>query len=275
MARPRSIQLAEPVRLHLELDRSSPVPLYFQLAQQIEAAIAGGSVVAGARLPNEVALSDDLGLARETVRQAYRQLMDHGLVARKRGVGTVVMSGYVNRSLGLTSLYDDLRRANQSPSTTVISHRMVPAPTDVAAALQVSAGTSVLAIERVRYAAGAPLGLLRNWLPPAHTDLTERELTEHGLYQLLRSRGVRLHVASQRISAAAAPARDARLIGERRGATVLTTERTVFDDSGRPVEFGRDTYRSDRYFFEMTAGVSATGSASGRRVEPVARHRSA
>jgi DNA-binding GntR family transcriptional regulator len=251
------------------------VPLYFQIAQQVEAAIAGGSVVAGARLPNEVALADDLGLSRETVRQAYRQLMDHGLVARKRGVGTVVMSGYVNRSLGLTSLYDDLRRANQSPSTTVVSRRVVPASEEVADALQVDAGTRVLAIERVRFAAGAPLGLLRNWLPPAHLDLTEAELTEHGLYQLLRSRGVRLHVANQRVGAAAAGAREARLIGERRGATVLTTVRTVYDDSGRPVEYGRDVYRADRYFFEMTAGVSASGAVMDATAVPDARHRSA
>ncbi|HET8589838.1 MAG TPA: GntR family transcriptional regulator [Nakamurella sp.] len=252
----RSIQLPAPVRLHLEIDRSSPVPLYFQLTQQIEAAIAGGSVVAGARLPNEVALADELGLSRETIRQAYGQLMDRGLLARKRGVGTVVMNGYVNRSLGLTSLYDDLRRANQSPSTTVVSRRVSPAAADVADALQVPVGTRVLAIERVRFAAGAPLGLLRNWLPPAHADLTAEELTEFGLYQLLRSRGVRLHVASQRVGAASVAARDARLIGERRGATVLTTERTVYDDNGRPVEFGRDIYRADRYYFEMTAAVS-------------------
>jgi DNA-binding GntR family transcriptional regulator len=260
--RSRSIQLPDPVGLHLELDRSSPVPLYFQLAQQVEAAIAGGSVVAGARLPNEVALADQLGLARETVRQAYGQLTDRGMVARKRGVGTVVMSGYVGRSLGLSSLYDDLRRANQEPSTTVLNHRVTSAPADVAAALQVPAGSRVLAIERVRFAAGAPLGLLRNWLPETHTDLSETELTEHGLYELLRARGVRLRVANQRVGAAAVGARDARLIGERRGATVLTTERTVYDDNGRPVEFGRDVYRADRYYFEMTAAVSAPGSRS-------------
>ena len=238
------------------------MPLYFQLAQQVEAAIAGGSVVAGARLPNEVALADQLGLARETVRQAYGQLTDRGMVARKRGVGTVVMSGYVGRSLGLSSLYDDLRRANQEPSTTVLGRRVTPAPADVAAALQVPPGARVLAIERVRYAAGAPLGLLRNWLPETHTDLSATELTEHGLYELLRARGVRLRVANQRVGAAAVGARDARLIGERRGATVLTTERTVYDDNGRPVEFGRDVYRADRYYFEMTAAVSAPGTRS-------------
>lgn len=247
------------------------MPLYFQLTQQIEAAIAGGSVVAGARLPNEVALADEQGLSRETVRQAYGQLMDRGLLARKRGVGTVVMHGYVKRSLGLSSLYDDLNRANQAPTTTVVSHRMRPAIDVVADALRVPEGSEVLAIERVRYAAGQPLGLLRNWLPPAHSDLTPDELTEHGLYQLLRSRGVRLHVASQRVGASAVNARDARLIGERRGATVLTTERTVYDDNGRPVEFGRDIYRADRYYFETTAGVSG---ASAPLTEP-ARSRSA
>ena len=60
------------------LDRSSPVPLYFQLAQHIENEIRSGNLVPGDRLENEVKIADELGLSRPTVRAAFSYLVDKG-----------------------------------------------------------------------------------------------------------------------------------------------------------------------------------------------------
>lgn len=101
--------------LAIDLDRSSPIPLYFQVAEQISEAIRRGDLIPGSRLDNEILLADRLGLSRPTVRQAIQYLVDKGLLVRKRGVGTQVVHGQVKRSVELTSLYDDLRGAGQSP----------------------------------------------------------------------------------------------------------------------------------------------------------------
>ena len=74
------------------VNRSSPVPLYFQVAEQIERAIFDGKLAPGDRIANEVALADQLGLSRPTVRQAIQTLVDKGLLVRKRGVGTQVVN---------------------------------------------------------------------------------------------------------------------------------------------------------------------------------------
>ena len=73
-----------------------------------------------------------------------------------------------------------------------------------------------------------------------------------GLYANLRSSGVRICVATQRIGARAAKAEEARLLAVKRGAPLLTMERTTFDDTGRAVEYGDHVYRSDTYSFETT-----------------------
>ena len=93
------------------VNRSSPVPLYFQVAEQIEGAIQGGQLAPGDRIANEVALADQLGLSRPTVRQAIQTLVDKGLLVRKRGVGTQVVNAPIRRTVELTSLYDDLTRS--------------------------------------------------------------------------------------------------------------------------------------------------------------------
>ncbi len=94
--------------LTVELDRSSPVPLYYQLAQAIEAAIRDGELAPGDRFENELALAKRLTLSRPTTRRAIQELVDKGLLVRKRGVGTQVVQNPVHRRVELTSLFDDL-----------------------------------------------------------------------------------------------------------------------------------------------------------------------
>lgn len=236
----------------ITLDRSSPVPLYFQVARQIESAIERGELAPGHRLDNEILLADQLGLSRPTMRRAIQELVDKGLLVRKRGVGTQVVHGQVKRTVALTSLYDDLSRTQQVPTTRLLTHEVVDADDEVASALGLAPRTPVLHVERLRFARGEPLSILRNWLPTDVASFGREDLEQHGLYDLLRRRGAHLRVAKQRIGARSASAREARLLGERRGAPLLTMERTAYDDSGRAIEQGTHVYRADRYSFEIT-----------------------
>lgn len=237
--------------LHFTLDRTSPVPLYFQLSQQLEAAIEQGVLAPGSLLGNEIELAGRLGLSRPTVRQAIQSLVDKGLLVRRRGVGTQVVHSQVRRPLELSSLFDDLEAAGQRPATRVLRHGVEPATAQVAAALGVPEGTEVLRVERLRLAHGEPVAHLRNHLPAGLLDLAADALAETGLYRLMRTAGITLHSARQTIGARAATAEEAGLLAEPEGAPLLTMERTTFDDTGRAVEFGSHLYRASRYSFDF------------------------
>src|SRR4051795_6514137 len=75
------------------IDRESPVPFYFQLAEVLEAEIRSGRWEPGDRLASEPELSDHYGISRTTVRQALARLQQRGLIARRKGQGTFVDSG--------------------------------------------------------------------------------------------------------------------------------------------------------------------------------------
>ena len=231
----------------VSIDRSSPVPLYFQLAQHLEAEIRSGSLPVGTRLENEVALARELGLSRPTVRAAFGYLAERGMVARKRGYGTVVTREKLNRDVQLTSLHDDLIRAGQQPATKVLRNEVAVASESVAAALELPEGSLVICLERIRFADGEPIALMHNFLPAALVRLNDEALETHGLYQILRATGIALTSATQRMSAKNALAAEARLLDEPRGAALLTMERTALDDRDRPVEFGQHVYRASRY----------------------------
>ena len=231
----------------VSIDRSSPVPLYFQLAQHLEAEIRSGSLPVGTRLENEVALARELGLSRPTVRAAFGYLAERGMVARKRGYGTVVTREKLNRDVQLTSLHDDLLRAGQQPATKVLRNEVAVASESVAAALELPEGSLVICLERIRFADGEPIALMHNFLPAAQVRLNDEALETHGLYEILRAAGIALTTATQRMSAKNALAAEARLLDEPRGAALPTMERTVLDDRDRPVEFGQHVYRASRY----------------------------
>src|ERR1700730_16490565 len=103
--------------LPLQVDRNSPVPLYFQVAQYLEQLIESGDLATGTRLENETGLADQCGLSRPTMRRAIEYLVDRGLLVRRRGVGTQVVHAKVRRQVELTSLYDDLAKTRRNPRT--------------------------------------------------------------------------------------------------------------------------------------------------------------
>jgi GntR family transcriptional regulator len=238
--------------LKVPLDRASPVPLYFQVAEQLQRAIDTGELPAGTRLDNEIVLADRLGLSRPTMRRAIEYLVDQGLLVRKRGVGTQVVHNKVRRSIELTSLYDDLAATGACPRTDVLRFGLEPAPSEVALALGLPEHSTVIDFERLRFAGDEPLALLRNYVPRGIVNLSKESLQEQGFYEMLREAGVHLRVASQTIGARAATPAEAVLLGERRSAPLLTMTRTTHDDTGRVVEYATHLYRASRYSFELT-----------------------
>jgi DNA-binding GntR family transcriptional regulator len=241
-----------PIGVFMDLDRSGPIPLYFQIAQRIEKAILNGNLPAGARLENEVSLAERLGLSRPTIRRAIQDLVDKGLLVRRRGIGTQVVHGQVTRGVELTSLYEDLSRSGQKPSTKILEYKTVKADGKIAEKLGIETGSDVLYMRRLRFADNVAVSIMENWLPNAFLDISEIELSEHGLYQILRSRGVTIRVAKQRIGARKASQRESTDLEIEKQSSLLSMDRTAYDNSGRAVEFGHHCYRPDLYSFEVT-----------------------
>jgi DNA-binding GntR family transcriptional regulator len=148
----------------IAVDRGSPVLLYYQVARELERAIESGDLEPGTRLDNEIALADQLGLSRPTIRRAIEYLVQRGLLVRRRGVGTQVVHPKVRRPLELSSLHDDLAGAGKRPTTKVLSLQVLPAPDAVAHELGLTEGATVVALERIRFARDEPLALLRNFI---------------------------------------------------------------------------------------------------------------
>ena len=233
------------------IDRASPIPLYFQVSQHLERAIEKGALPQGSLLDNEIRLADRLGVSRPTMRRAMELLVDKGLIVRRRGIGTRVVQPKVRRPLELTSLYDDLAGSGQEPRTTVLSFETVGADAEVARRLRIEEGDPVVHIERLRSAGENPIARMTNFLPAGVVQFDRDALESSGLYDLLGRSGVHLHSATQTVSARSATTLEAKLLGESRGAALLTMERETLDEHGITVEYATHLYAASRYSFEI------------------------
>ena len=113
--------------------------------------------------------------------------------------------------------------------------------------MNLSPGSQVVRLHRVRYAGDEPIAIERSVVPA--DLLPDPMLVRDSLYEALETRGCRPRRALQRLRAVPLSARHARLLHARAGSAGLNVERRSFLDDGRVVEFTTSWYRGDVYDF--------------------------
>ena len=240
------------VLVDIQLDRSTPAPLYYQVAREIERAISEGRLLKGDYLESETVLVDSWKVSRLTLRRSVQELVDSGLLVRRQGKGTQVVNDEVQSQTRLSSVWDDLIEQGRSPATTVLAHDRVVVDDLIAEHLDVPMGSQVVYLERCRYADGHRLAIMRSWLTVgAGGGLTTAQLTSTGLYKALRERGVWPHSARRKVSARLAGPVDAALLGIDRGSPLLIVEATMQDFAGIRVEYTEQVLDATRYTMDL------------------------
>ncbi|MEA2295400.1 MAG: GntR family transcriptional regulator [Solirubrobacteraceae bacterium] len=219
--------------------------------------IADGVLKPGQRLGTERELAASYGVSRSTLRDALEALESRGAVRRVsgRGGGTFVADRKVERDLtSYAGLPAFLRRQGFASGARVLSTATVEADAETGAALGVPPGTVVLEIARVRLANGEPISLERARFPAERFPGLLDHPLGGSLYELLAdSYGLRQGEAEERIEVVGAGVAEARLLGVRRSAPLMSVVRTTKDAAGVPFEHSHDLFRADRVRIIMRA----------------------
>jgi GntR family transcriptional regulator len=201
----------------------------------------------GSRLPSEKELAVRFEVSRMTVRQALDALADEGRVERVPGLGTFVRRPTVAMGPSLTSFSEDMRARGLRPSSRLIGLEEVTAPPEVAPDLAVDAGSTVIRLERLRFADEDPMCLEEAHLPARFQRVLDDADLEESLHEVLAKAGTVVTTARRRVRAVPAPSRDAQLLGLAEHAPALEIVDVFFDAGRRPVHRSRSRYRHDRY----------------------------
>ena len=166
------------------LDRDSPVPLWAQLVDRLQARAVTGEFADG--FPSEPRLVAEYGVSRHTVREALRRLRATGTVISHRGRPSQV--GPVSFSQPIGALYSLFRTIEAAgvEQRSEITQLAVVTDAEAAAALELAPQAPLVVLSRRRLAGGEPLALDTAWLP-AHLaqPLLAGDFTRTALYDEL------------------------------------------------------------------------------------------
>src|SRR5471032_3556562 len=136
----------------MKIDKTSFVPLYLQIEQQLTERIAAGEIKPGDPIPTEAALCDIYGVSRMTARKAVDYLVRQGRVERFRGRGTFVVRKNpvtkvnlpLDRHLTASELAVEI---NQPIENRVVEFEPVVANGEIASALNIPVGSALFFME--------------------------------------------------------------------------------------------------------------------------------
>lgn len=232
------------------IDRTSPLPLYWQLKARIVDDIEERGLGPDDRLPGDHELCEMYDVSRTVVRQALRELEFEGVIRREKGRGTFVADRRTSRGFGhaLLGTFEDIQTAGRQQESIVLRRELVDASPVVARDLRLRDPERVVEIERLRLVDGEPWAITRTQLPrDVGEQLLDVELRNVSIYGVLeREFGVQFERAERTVEAELADARASAALGLPVGAAVLVMRSVSFDPTGRPIERFTGVHRGDR-----------------------------
>ena len=232
--------------------QSARVPRYIRLAESLVARIEAGELAPRDRLPPERELAEQWGVTRPTVRQALQVLKMRGLVTQRQGDGTYIGVPKIERAAGRLSRFTrDMRDLGYAPAARIILFERQQADAISAEQLGLSLGSSVYYCHRLRLIGVEPVVLERFTAPAARfPDLEQHDLVNRSIYEIMATEySVVIARARQSLEPVVATPYEADLLGVAPGAPLMLEQRLTADRDGRPVEYGSDLYRGDRFRF--------------------------
>ncbi|MDD4632680.1 MAG: GntR family transcriptional regulator [Proteiniphilum sp.] len=228
------------------------LPLHKQAELYLRELIEQEEYKDGKMLPNEVELSEQLKMSRNTLRQAINTLVSEGLLIRKRGVGTTVAEKNISsegskwlsfsqemKILGLEIENFELHISKQLPSK------------EARAFFEIHDTVKILQLARLRGKVNFPFVYFISEFNPA-IPLNGTENFNRPLYEILRT-DYNIVVKTSREEISAAPANDfiASKLEIETGDPILIRKRAVRDVNGLPIEYNIGWYRADSFTYTI------------------------
>lgn len=220
-------------------------PPYVQVADEIRRQIVSGKLQPGEAIPSVRELSAEWDIARATAEKAVGLLKAQGLVTSRPGASTVVNFDLpIHRSV--QDRYEQIRQTGliytPGEHAKITAADLMPAPEDVAAALNVPPGSPVVRRQRVTYSEDVPVSSSTSWFTATvgaqSPLLLERTRIRQGTSRYVEETTGRTLAESQdQVTSRLATPEEASALALPLPAAVLETRHTAWDSHGEPLTY--------------------------------------
>lgn len=251
------------------LQTDGPTPLYLQLAERIEQAIATGSYLPGDAIPSEHQLCTLFHVSRPTVRRALDHLTERQLLIRRQGMGTFVAKLRIEQPMGRVIGFSERMRQNGlTPSAQILEAVVLDAAsTDPAAirALELTGTDQVFRLSRIRFANGEPMLLESTHLPFGRfPSITTANFEQGSLYQFLQdTHNTDVTYIRETLEPVLLSPHEGNLLRSPAGTPGMLARIVTFDQHGAPIEHSLSLVRGDRCLYEISFAPGEGSNGGG------------
>lgn len=237
--------------MRYSIDHNSPIPLHMQVESMLREMIRDPEYQDGKFLPNEVDLANQLGISRNTLRQATNKLVYDGLLHRKKGVGTRVVKNVDSKAKNWLSFTQEMKAKGMEVVNYDLNISWEIPPSEVKFFFETSSNVPLLKLERLRGSAEGPFVFFISYFHP-RIGLTGKEDFSRQLYEILESDySVIAKLSKEEISAKAADLSMAKMLGIKPGDPILKRKRFVYDPGNRPIEYNVGYYKGESMVYSV------------------------
>ncbi|MGM0502124.1 MAG: GntR family transcriptional regulator [Bacillota bacterium] len=237
----------------MDINRNSPVPVYYQIQNQFRQKIKNEELIPGEKLPSERELSNKLEISRSTIRKAIRGLINEGLCINKQGKGIFVSDDKITININhISGTSSFIKKMGMDIHTKVIEKKIV-SDKKINSMLD-NERSELLYLKRVRYIDEEPLMLENSFLPLSRYKGLSNENFDGSLYTLLENQyNVKPKKSQGKFDIKIVDEEESKLLNIHLNTGLLVKEVVVFDEDDIPMEFSKTSYRSDKFTFAINS----------------------
>jgi len=201
------------------------------------------------QLPSEASIAKDLGVSRNTLREAYVTLENEGVIVRRHGIGTfVAQPPYIQDSLNEFSPFAQIiQDVGYTPNFKTLSTKIITSPPDVSDVLNQNGTDEVRYIQRLVLADQKPVIYVEDYIP-SEIDLqvSSWETFQGNLVEVLaKTLNTPLHQIQSYIQAQSLSADISEFLELPVGAPILGVRSTIFTQDNQAVTFSKLCFNSE------------------------------
>lgn len=239
--------------MDFKIDHSSPIPFHAQIERYLRELIQENKYKNGeAFLPKEVAMSKKFGVSRSTIRQAINKLVFEGVIERKKGVGTKVVSKKISTRLdNWISFTKEMRNQGIEVVNYMVKCTLVSIEDHILEALDLPKKEKLWKLEKIRGSKDARYLYSVSYFHP-RVGISGDEKFTAPLYELLeREHDIIVATSKERIRAVKADNKIGNMLCIDSDTPLLKRERLVTDIGDRPVEYNIVYYNTDYFTYDI------------------------
>ncbi|MBC5624533.1 GntR family transcriptional regulator [Clostridium sp. NSJ-49] len=229
------------------IDKNSPIPVYFQLKNDLVKKIAQGLWKTGECIASERELCEIYGVSRMTIRQAIGELVQEGVLTRLKGKGTFVCEQTVKQQ-DMMSFTEMIKQTGRELRTEVINFDIIDTPDDMQDTFMLD---KVYKIERRRIVDNECIAVETVFIPVDYCGHINNEMLKGSLYKILEHFGYSISNSTSSIVAVDITDEIKEKFDTKENFPVLKIIGKTFANKNKVLFIEEALYRSDKFTLQV------------------------